>query len=161
MWGEIDRGMHFVVEMKHGGGGLVEHHFKADGLDDVLMHLGYFVRGCGFVVGGTESLEFVPEDDARGMPDHDGELPDKCEKNRDGTLFMQGIFIFREERLLFFGIYLPRTEMLDEIEVWYKGVEIYNLLADDAEELIQRKADWMYRNYLADRESSERLRAED
>ena len=56
-----DVGMGFTLEMTHADGGRVEHQFRAESLDDVLMYVGYFVRGCGFVVDATDTLEFVPE----------------------------------------------------------------------------------------------------
>ena len=58
---EQDTGMGFILEMTHAEGGRVEHHFRAETLDKLLMYIAYFVRGCGFVVDATDSLEFVPD----------------------------------------------------------------------------------------------------
>ena len=57
-----DTGMGFTFEMTHADGGRVEHQFRAESLDELLMYVAYFVRGCGFVVDATDSLDFVPDD---------------------------------------------------------------------------------------------------
>ena len=64
-----DTGMGFTLEMTHADGGRVEHQFRAESLDDLLMHTGYFVRGCGFMVDATDSLEFVPDHSIRASSD--------------------------------------------------------------------------------------------
>ena len=56
-----DTGMGFTLEMTHADGGRVEHQFRAEALDKLLMYMAYFVRGCGFVVDSLDSLEFVSD----------------------------------------------------------------------------------------------------
>ena len=57
-----DVGMGFTLEMTHADGGRVEHQFRSESLDDLLMYIAYFVRGCGFVIDGRDILQFHPDD---------------------------------------------------------------------------------------------------
>lgn len=102
---EQDTAMGFTLEMTHADGGRVEHQFRAESLDDVLMHIGYFVRGCGFVVQATDTLDFIPDDSEpsesgyeEGYRDgiHDGidEMRARAE-----TLFMHQFNVTRENPL--------------------------------------------------------------
>ena len=76
-----DTAMGFILEMSHADGRRVEHQFRAESLDELLVSVAYFVRGCGFVIDGTDSLDFVPDDSG----EHDPSLDDLYDSGyRDG-----------------------------------------------------------------------------
>ena len=57
---------------------------------------------------------------------------------------ISGSITFREEVIFFRGEYDPEWDLFDEVEAFYKGVEIYNLLPREADKIIDAEARAIY-----------------
>ena len=58
---------------------------------------------------------------------------------------ISGSITFREELIFFCGEYDPKWDLFDEVEAFYKGVEIYNLLPTEADKIIEAEARDIYK----------------
>lgn len=57
----------------------VEVTFNEDFLDDVLMHVDMFLRGCGYVIDKYDKLEYVDNDPKNyNIKDDDVDMDGKC-----------------------------------------------------------------------------------
>ena len=57
---------------------------------------------------------------------------------------ISGSITFREELIFFRGEYDPKWDLFDEVEAFYEGVEIYNLLPTEADKIIDAEARAIY-----------------
>lgn len=48
----------YTLICEHGDGSKVTHEFKEEGLEEVLSHLSYFLRGASFVIDTFAILSF-------------------------------------------------------------------------------------------------------
>jgi hypothetical protein len=49
----------FTLKMEDDYGRTIEHSFEEETLQEVLMHLDMFVRGCGYVINTYDQLDYV------------------------------------------------------------------------------------------------------
>ena len=57
---------------------------------------------------------------------------------------ISGSITFREEVIFFRGEYDAKWNLFDEVEAFYKGVEIYNLLPGEVDKMIDAEARAIY-----------------
>lgn len=66
-------------------GDKIIHIFNTEVLETVLLNMGFFIRGCSFVVDEYASLDFIREETGNELIDYgspDTKLPNKPRKKR-------------------------------------------------------------------------------